>query len=196
MDNPDIQFYGIIITGILTSIGLIFVGYQTMMLRKEKNQTLRAWIDQADSQFQVLRYFNQKNEIKTRQEWENMSVKEHSEFQVSKLELAIKLKNFGQLPAMIRGRYFYSIEEKPPSRKDISNIEFGDPFVIMPQGEQFLIIEDTMATFHTSKGGIAYMIIDLKYTSGDSDEEKKYGMLAELTRGGYKIKEIWNEKTF
>jgi len=42
MEITDTQIWAIILSGFFSAVGLVFAGYQTMQLRKEKKLTLRA----------------------------------------------------------------------------------------------------------------------------------------------------------
>ncbi len=89
------------IIGIVSSIIVTsgFSGYQIMKIREEKNQTIRAWVGDTGSHIILMRYFNESGEIKTNEEWGKMSDNERADFNFSRTEHAIMIKNFGQVPA-------------------------------------------------------------------------------------------------
>jgi len=184
-----------IIAGFSTAAALGFVGYQTLQLRKERNLTLRAWVGEHKSQFVTLRYFNQKNKSVTKSEWDKFSIIKQKQFGLSKVETGLPLKNFGKIPARAQGRHYLIISKKP-SRTDISNVNFGNPFTIMPNGEQLYVFDDHIVIFHTSGGGIAYGIFDFSYISGDNNKKRRYGFLIQMTRAAYTILDSWDEESF
>lgn len=187
--------FWIILGNIATAAALIFVGYETLKHRQERKIIFRAWVGDTGSALIPFRVFNPAGESRKFEEWEQMSQEDKAKFTASMIEAGIKVKNFGQAPAVyVRGRQ--KIVNAKPSRKDILSAEFGPPFFIMPQAEQFYLFFDQGAHFYTAAGNTVYLILEIKYSSAGSKDEKSFGFIAEWTRGGYKIIDSWDETSF
>ena len=67
----------------------------------------------------------------------------------------------------------------------------------MPQGTMKYLFFDEKTFYHTDVlNKIAYLIIEWRYFSKGSNDERKYGFIAHLSRGGYMIIDSWDEETF
>lgn len=196
MDSTDTQIWVIVLSGLFSGIGLVFAGYQTMQLRKEKKLTLRAWIGEHGKDLEIFRVFNEKGDSRTNEEWlKRMDVNEKKQFGVSRAELLINLKNYGELPAIVKGRDLPFFDSQP-QRNVIETVDYGDAFVMMPSQEKPYIFDDKGVSLHTTKGGVAYYIFDFIYKSDESKKDKRYGFMTKVTRGGYMTIDTWNEKTY
>lgn len=185
-----------IVGNIATAAALAFVAYETLQLRSERKITLRAWVGDIGSRVIPMRVFNNRGESVKWEEWERESPEKQLGFAPTWIESSIKLKNFGQAPAInVQGRYLVVFDKKP-SREDIVPVSFGPPFVMMPQGEQLFVFKDYGAHFHTSTGNTAYLVLEIKYESAGSKKERRFGFIAEWTRGAYEYIDSWNESSF
>ncbi|MGH2612856.1 MAG: hypothetical protein ACRDFB_07380 [Rhabdochlamydiaceae bacterium] len=190
--------WGIILSTSAAFASIIFLGYQTMKLREEKKLTLRAWMGDTGNHIIILRYFNNRGGIKTKEEWTKMSDVEKSEFNFSETEYAILIKNFGQVPATnVSGRYLPVLGQMP-ARSDITSSAFEFFSVVLPNDEKYhtfrLNLETTDAISDRSKK--VYFIFEVRYNSGKSKEEHKFGFIADFSHGVYVKLDTWDEESF
>lgn len=192
---------GMILTGIIVSaIGVtsasIINAYQTKITRDERNETRRAWIGDVDSHIILNRLFNRRGEIVTKIQWEHMSPQEKNTFDFTDAEYYIKLKNFGQSPAInARGRNAVFTDEQP-DRNDIRSAPFGFSFILMPGDEQLYFFKIPREIIDLVERGSekVYFISEIEYNSGYSREKKKYGFMAEFTTGNFLKIDSWDER--
>jgi hypothetical protein len=95
-DLSDFGTIATIVAGFATAGGLIFVGYQTRMLRNERSLTLRAWIGIGEPEWENVGYHDDNGTFISKKEFDKLSVEEQN-----KLSLInnVEIKNYGQLPA-------------------------------------------------------------------------------------------------
>lgn len=190
-------FWGIVLSTATASASVIFLGYQTWQLRKEKNQTIRAWIGQkGGTSLQLVRIRNLQGVIKTIDEWGAMSSSDKTSFGADTYECLITLKNFGQIPAFdVRPRFTTALLPKVEELKD----DWWEPAEIMPQDEAPYLVPIPVVWVEKVKSDANfkfYVIFEVKYRSGESKREKRYGFMSEYTHGGMTKISSWDEKKY
>lgn len=179
--------------GFATAGALIFLGYQTMKLRAERNLTLRAWIGQGEPRFYLDGYLNAKGEFIEHEKWKQLSDEKIDQFNVTKLRYYIETKNFGQIPAhdlQVRTKFFVGTK---PEKKDIQSVNFLASAILMPGQTSKLFYsitkDESLATDDTSKN--CYLIWDIKYKSSGSKNIETIGMIVQVSTMKYGILESW-----
>lgn len=183
------------IAGIATAGAFIFLGYQTVLYRSEKNHTLRAWVGELNSQLEIFSYINVKNEEKNHEEMLKMTQQELQQFNWTKIIRAIIVKNYGPITATnVKVRSKISIGKKPdPS--EISTLDYHTKgTVLLPNSTSAMTFsfsrqqEDDIVNPNTE----TYFIFEISYKSSNSKKERKKGMLAQLHPTRYEIIENWD----
>lgn len=189
---------GIVVSGVGSGIALSLTAYQAKLSRDEKNENMRAWIGNADSQILLSRVFNASGSVLSKQHWEKLDLPSRSAFNLTEAEYQLKIKNFGSVPATnAKGRTMVVFGEKP-DRTEISEASFGFPFILFPDQEQLYMFKMNRKTLdeielHRNK---AYFVNEFVYNSGDTRQERKFGFIAELSTGGFLLLDSWDEKSF
>lgn len=184
-----------IIAGLATAGALTFLGYQTMMLRSERNMTLRAWVGEARPYMGHEAYINAHGNEKTPQQWKQMSEHEKNAFNVTRIRRFVEMKNFGRTPATsLRARTKLFVNQKP-SRKDIESVSYSSSHTLMPNGTvnlfSFFTKEEELATKDPTKE--CFFILELEYKSQNSRKTRKFGTLSQLSETVYGNIESWDE---
>jgi len=184
-----------IIAGFATAAAVIFLGYQTMKLRNERNMTLRAWLGQGESRVFVEGYFNKDDKYIPHKKWIKLTQKEKDEFNVTKIRRYVEIKNYGQLPATnVRVRTKFFVDEQP-TRKDIETISFGTSSSTIMSEEVpklFFVLNrnEEDAIENTSKS--CYLIYDVEYES-PKKKKRKFGRIDSISIQNYGIIDSWDE---
>ncbi len=184
------------IAGIATAGAFAFLGYQTLMLRSEKNHTLRAWVGELDSQLKILSYIDANGDEKTHEEMEKMSEQNTPFFNWTSIVRAIIVKNYGSITATdVKIRSKISIGKKP-DKKEISTLDYRTEGAhLLPNSTQPMIFsftkqhEDAIVDPNTE----TYFLLEISYKSVNSKKERKKGMLVQLLPTRYSILENWDE---
>jgi len=182
----------VIIAGFATAAAVIFLGYQTMKLRGERNMTLRAWLGQGESHVFVEGYFNKDDKYIPREKWLKLTQEKKNEFNVTEIRRYLELKNYGQLPAtkvIVRTKFV----TKKPSRDDIDT-EFSSPSTMMPGETQkiFFILNRKEEGFIEDPSEECYLIYEVEYES-PKKKKRKFGMINSLSVQVYGIIDSWDE---
>jgi len=186
------------IAGIATAGAFVFLGYQTLMLRSEKNHTLRAWVGELNTDVEIFSYINAKNEEKTHEEMRVMTNQESSQFNWTSLVRAIEIKNYGMITATnVKMRSKIRIGKKPV-KNEILSLTYGtDGMSLLPNSTQSMTFkftkqyEDAMADPNTE----TYFMYEISYKSANSKKERKKGMLMQFHPTRHAVLENWGEST-
>lgn len=179
----DFSFLTPIISIVVAVGSLLFTGYQTMKFREERKLLFRSWIGLAKPAIDILRYYTSKG-IVLASEIKNIPL---DVYIIKEVDCFVTVKNFGQIPATLANRY-YSSNEKP-ERLVLDNSNFGPESVLMPNEERIVIFKIPYEVCIKDW----YLTLDLKYISENSNDEKRYALIAKISGGGFEILDSWNE---
>jgi len=186
-----------VIAGIATAGAFIFLGYQTMMLRSEKNQTIRAWVGELKPEMEIISYVNEQGEEKTHEQLQLMKDKGQPGFNWTSINRSIIAKNYGTITAVdVKTRSRISVGRKPDKKK-ILDTEYSPGISLLPNSTQHLIfnftkkMEDDIANPNIE----TYFLFEIKYKSANSKKTRKKGMLMRLFQTHYGVLDNWDENT-
>jgi len=186
-----------IIAGIATAGAFVFLGYQTMMLRSEKNQTNRAWVGELSPQLEILSYVNEQGEEKTHEELKLMRDKGEPGFNWTKIHHSIEVKNYGTITAVdMKMRSHFSSGRKP-DKKEILDLKYGPGASLLPNSTHLLIFTFTkkMEESIANPDIETYFLFEINYKSVNSKKTRKKGMLMRLYQTRYTVFDNWDENT-
>ncbi len=186
-----------IVSIIIAGAAVLITGYQTKKLRDERDLTIRAWVSNTGSQITIANVFNDKNEFKTYDDWAKLTDSEKTVFGEVGIELHIILKNFGSIPAVdIRSR-LYCHPNREPTQQELNSIEFGDPFVIMPQNESItrFFLPKNIAVYFLNPTILSYLSLEIAYRSSNSTKQRIFGVTFVRKTSGFSVTKTWDEKS-
>ena len=185
----------VIIAGFATAAAVIFLGYQTMKLRGERNMTLRAWLGQGESRVFVEGYFNKDDKYIPHKKWIKLTQEEKDAFNVTKIRRYMEIKNYGQLPATnVRVRKKFFVDEQP-TRKDIETISFDtSSATIMPKEvpKLFFVLDRNEEDAIENPSKNCYLIYEVEYES-PKKKKRKFGRIDSISMQKYGIMDSWDE---
>ncbi|MGC1708277.1 MAG: hypothetical protein WA799_00535 [Nitrosotalea sp.] len=179
----DYSFLTPIISIIVAVGSLLFTGYQTLKFRGERKLLFRSWIGLAKPAIEILRYYTSQGIVPASE----IKNKPLEVYVIKEVDYLLTVKNFGQIPATMASRYYWSNEK--PERLSLDNSNFGQESVFMPNEERMIIFKIPYEICIKEW----YLTLDLKYTSENSNDEKRYDFIAKILGGGFEIIDSWNE---
>ncbi len=198
MEWETIKDIVIVAAGIATAFAVIFLGYQTLKLRDERSQTLRAWVGESGADILSHGYSNASDEFKSYEQWKKMSQQEKDSFNYTTVHNYFRLKNYGQIPAKELQKVVKFYIRNMPTKTQIESLEFDPPSVLMPNDESKVFFDLTKERYDAFRDGTktCYLVVNVKYKSSNSDKEKMMGYILKLEKGKGEPVKLWDEKTF
>lgn len=183
-----------IIAGFATAAAVIFLGYETLKLRDERNNTLRAWLGQGQAHVFVDGHFNKDEKFIPQGKWVNLTQDQKDEFGVTQTRRYIDVKNYGQIPATnvkVRTKF---VVGKVPNRKNIETESFSTPAIIMPNEVQklFFVLEREEEDSIEDNSKDCYLIYEIEFES-PKKKKRKFGRIDSISIQRYGIIDNWDE---
>jgi len=181
-----------VVSGCATAGGLIFLGYQTLMLRSERNLTLRAWIGIGEPHWMVYGYLNDDDRFIEKEKFEKLSLEQRHGFQ--RTQRNIEIKNYGQLPAENLKTRLKIITGRRPTKQDLLDQDQGFPSTMMPSSslKLFAIFSKEQEEIINNPEGELYIIWEAEYES-PKGTIRKYGEISKISQRIYIPIKSWNE---
>ncbi|MDE1863688.1 MAG: hypothetical protein KGI33_12370 [Thaumarchaeota archaeon] len=194
MDLPLFEKIVTIIAGFATAGGLIFVGYKTFTLRKERKLTLRAWIGIGEPHWYVYGYLDNDDKFVLTEVFENLSKDEQSKFQ--RLRRYIEIRNYGQIPAEKLKTRLRIITGRQPTKNDIENTAFDQSSTMMPSASMklFTVFSAQEESIIEDPQGELYVIWEAEYES-PKGKIRKHGEISRISQRIYIPIENWDEES-
>lgn len=188
----------LVIAGIATAFAVIFLGYQTLKLRDERSQTLRAWVGESGAEILTHGYSNANDEFKSYEQWKDMSQTEKDSFNYTIIHRYFRLKNYGQIPAKELQKVVEFYISNEPTKTQIESLQFDSPSVLMPNDESKAFFDLTKERNDAFVDGTKtrYLVVNVKYKSSNSNKEKMMGYILKLEKGKGEPVKLWDEETF
>lgn len=184
------------IAGIATAGAFAFLGYQTLMLRSEKNHTLRALVGETSTDLDIFSYINDQGEEKSHDEMKVMTNQARSQFNWTSLVRVIMIKNYGTITANNVKMRTKLVVGKKPDKKEILSLKYGtDGMSLLPNGSKAMTFrwtkkqEDAIVDPKT----LTYFLTEIFYNSANSNKERKKGMLLQIHPTHNTVLENWDE---
>ena len=188
----------VVAAGIATAFAVIFLGYQTLKLRDERSQTLRAWVGESGAEILTHGYSNTNDEFKSYEQWKKMPQTEKDSFNYIIIHRYFRLKNYGQIPAIELQKVVKFYIRNKPTKAQIESSQFDPPSVLMPNDESKVFFDLTKEQNDAFVDGTktCYLVVNVKYKSSNSNKEKMMGYILKLEKGKGEPVNLWDEKTF